>query len=244
MRDHGPGFAEGDLPFVFDRFYRAERARKLPGSGLGLAIVRQAAEAHGGYARAQNAHGTGALLGVHFGAPLVQDIQTPADRISVCPSPVQPRRLQCRGFGRLRWRSRPEMGRPTARRTCGAWEALKAAPPTSSRGCSAVRPIPAMCWTRSSKTASRGWARVSTIAVARWMAGDGAEVAREVGRESWRIFGQLAAQRAAPLNEVTKRCLRWRDAADDVAARARRRAGARRPRCWRRRWRCCSAAST
>jgi diguanylate cyclase (GGDEF)-like protein len=57
---------------------------------------------------------------------------------------------------------------------------------------------------------------VSTIAVARWMAGDGEEVAREVGRESWRIFGQLAAQRAAPLNEVTKRCLRWRDAADDV----------------------------
>src|ERR1700729_3645596 len=60
---------------------------------------------------------------------------------------------------------------------------------------------------------------VSTIAVARWMAGDGPEVAREVGRESWRIFGQLAAQRAAPLNEVTKRCLRWRDAADDVLRR-------------------------
>jgi diguanylate cyclase (GGDEF)-like protein len=57
---------------------------------------------------------------------------------------------------------------------------------------------------------------VSTIAVARWMAGEGADVAREVGQESWRIFGQLAAQRAAPLNEVTKRCLRWRDAADDV----------------------------
>ncbi len=57
---------------------------------------------------------------------------------------------------------------------------------------------------------------VSTLAVARWMAGDGEEVAREVGRESWRIFGQLAAQRAAPLNEVTKRCLRWRDAADEV----------------------------
>jgi diguanylate cyclase (GGDEF)-like protein len=57
---------------------------------------------------------------------------------------------------------------------------------------------------------------VSTIAVARWMAGEGEAVAREVGQESWRIFGQLAAQRAAPLNEVTKRCLRWRDAADDV----------------------------
>jgi diguanylate cyclase (GGDEF)-like protein len=57
---------------------------------------------------------------------------------------------------------------------------------------------------------------VSTVAVARWMGGEGAEVAREVGQESWSIFGQLAAQRAAPLNEVTKRCLRWRDAAADV----------------------------
>jgi diguanylate cyclase (GGDEF)-like protein len=57
---------------------------------------------------------------------------------------------------------------------------------------------------------------VSTIAVARWMAGEGAGAAREVGQESWSIFGQLAAQRAAPLNEVTKRCLRWRDAAEDV----------------------------
>jgi diguanylate cyclase (GGDEF)-like protein len=58
--------------------------------------------------------------------------------------------------------------------------------------------------------------QVSTIAVARWMAGEGAAVAREVGKDSWRIFGQLAAQRAASLNEVTKRCLRWRDSADDV----------------------------
>ncbi len=57
---------------------------------------------------------------------------------------------------------------------------------------------------------------VSTVAVARWMAGEGADVAREVGQESWQIFGQLAAQRAAPLNEVTKRCLRWCDAAAEV----------------------------
>ena len=47
-RDHGPGIAEEDLPFVFDRFYRAPAARGLPGSGLGLAIVRQVAESHGG----------------------------------------------------------------------------------------------------------------------------------------------------------------------------------------------------
>jgi two-component system, OmpR family, sensor histidine kinase MprB len=48
VRDHGPGIADDDLPFIFDRFYRSAEARNLPGSGLGLAIVRQVAEAHGG----------------------------------------------------------------------------------------------------------------------------------------------------------------------------------------------------
>jgi two-component system sensor histidine kinase MprB len=48
VRDRGPGIAEEDVPFVFDRFYRAPSARSMPGSGLGLAIVRQVAEAHGG----------------------------------------------------------------------------------------------------------------------------------------------------------------------------------------------------
>ncbi len=67
VRDHGPGFQEADLPFVFDRFYRARDARKLPGSGLGLAIVRQAAEACGGFVEAQNAPGGGALLRIGFG---------------------------------------------------------------------------------------------------------------------------------------------------------------------------------
>ncbi len=69
VRDHGPGFGDGDLPFVFDRFYRAADARRMPGSGLGLAIVRQAAEARGGSATAGNASGGGALVQVRFGAP-------------------------------------------------------------------------------------------------------------------------------------------------------------------------------
>ena len=56
----------------------------------------------------------------------------------------------------------------------------------------------------------------STRAVADWMSGQGLDAAREVGLESWRIFGQLAADRVTPLNEVLKRCLRWRDAAADV----------------------------
>jgi two-component system, OmpR family, sensor histidine kinase MprB len=71
VRDHGPGFDEADLPRVFERFYRADRARGLPGSGLGLAIVRQAAEAHGGFVEAANApDGPGALLRVSFGQAL------------------------------------------------------------------------------------------------------------------------------------------------------------------------------
>jgi two-component system, OmpR family, sensor histidine kinase MprB len=73
VRDHGPGFQEADLPFVFDRFYRAEQARGLPGSGLGLAIVRQAAESSGGWAEAQNAPAGGAVLRVSFGAPVASE---------------------------------------------------------------------------------------------------------------------------------------------------------------------------
>jgi len=62
VRDHGPGIADSDLPYVFDRFYRAPAARGLPGSGLGLAIVRQVAEAHGGTVVAERANGGGARM--------------------------------------------------------------------------------------------------------------------------------------------------------------------------------------
>jgi two-component system sensor histidine kinase MprB len=62
VRDHGPGIDADDLPFVFDRFYRAPSARGLPGSGLGLAIVRQVAEAHGGTVAAEPADGGGTRM--------------------------------------------------------------------------------------------------------------------------------------------------------------------------------------
>lgn len=62
VRDHGPGIAEEDLPHVFDRFYRAEKARALPGSGLGLAMARQIAHAHGAELTAERAPGGGALF--------------------------------------------------------------------------------------------------------------------------------------------------------------------------------------
>jgi two-component system sensor histidine kinase MprB len=71
VRDHGPGFHQEDLPFVFDRFHRAADARSKPGSGLGLAIVRETAEAHGGFVEAANAPGGGALVRIGFG-PVIE----------------------------------------------------------------------------------------------------------------------------------------------------------------------------
>ena len=68
VRDHGPGIADEDLPYVFDRFYRARAARGLPGSGLGLAIVRQVAESHGGGVVAERAEGGGTRMVLTLGA--------------------------------------------------------------------------------------------------------------------------------------------------------------------------------
>ncbi len=55
VRDSGPGLAPEDVEHVFDRFYRANRARTSgEGTGLGLAIGRWIAEAHGGHIVAAN----------------------------------------------------------------------------------------------------------------------------------------------------------------------------------------------
>jgi two-component system phosphate regulon sensor histidine kinase PhoR len=62
VRDHGPGFAPGDLPRVFERFYRGDRARAGSGAGLGLAIARHVVEGHGGVITAQNAPDGGAAV--------------------------------------------------------------------------------------------------------------------------------------------------------------------------------------
>jgi signal transduction histidine kinase len=49
VQDEGPGIAAGDLPHIFDRFYRAQEAtRKTKGAGLGLYLARAIVEAHGG----------------------------------------------------------------------------------------------------------------------------------------------------------------------------------------------------
>jgi two-component system sensor histidine kinase MprB len=62
VRDHGSGIDPGDLPYIFDRFYRGANSRSRQGSGLGLAIVRQVAESHGGSVSATNAPDGGAVF--------------------------------------------------------------------------------------------------------------------------------------------------------------------------------------
>jgi two-component system sensor histidine kinase MprB len=62
VRDHGPGIDPDDLPFVFDRFYRAPSSRAAPGAGLGLAVVHEIALGHGGTVAAEPASGGGTVL--------------------------------------------------------------------------------------------------------------------------------------------------------------------------------------
>ncbi|HET9080568.1 MAG TPA: HAMP domain-containing sensor histidine kinase [Trebonia sp.] len=62
VRDHGPGIDDEDLPFVFDRFYRAPSSRSAPGSGLGLAVVHEIALRHEGTVSAESASGNGTIM--------------------------------------------------------------------------------------------------------------------------------------------------------------------------------------
>jgi two-component system sensor histidine kinase MprB len=68
VTDDGPGIPPGDLPHVFDRFYRADAARSEGGSGLGLAIVQEIVRQHGGAVRAENVSPHGARFTVDLPA--------------------------------------------------------------------------------------------------------------------------------------------------------------------------------
>jgi heavy metal sensor kinase len=66
--DSGPGIPESELPHIFDRFYRADKARSrdVPGTGLGLAIVQSIARVHGGAVTAGRSAAGGARMRATF----------------------------------------------------------------------------------------------------------------------------------------------------------------------------------
>lgn len=68
VSDTGEGISSDDLPYVFDRFYRADksRSRTSGGSGIGLAIVKQLVEAHGGKVWVESKSGQGTTFGFNL----------------------------------------------------------------------------------------------------------------------------------------------------------------------------------
>jgi two-component system phosphate regulon sensor histidine kinase PhoR len=65
-RDDGGGVDANDLPRLFERFYRADRARTSRGTGLGLAIVKHVVETAGGEVEARGAPGKGLEIRCSF----------------------------------------------------------------------------------------------------------------------------------------------------------------------------------
>ena len=68
VRDTGVGIAQKDLSRIFERFYKADRARSGGGTGLGLSIARHMIESHGGYIWAESEEDMGSTI--YFSLPV------------------------------------------------------------------------------------------------------------------------------------------------------------------------------
>ncbi|RPJ23006.1 MAG: response regulator [Chloroflexi bacterium] len=83
IQDNGYGISPADLPFIFDRFYRAqnEDTRDIEGNGLGLAIVKSIVEQHGGQIRVQSERGKGSCFTIAL--PLVKAGLSPVETVDL-----------------------------------------------------------------------------------------------------------------------------------------------------------------
>jgi two-component system phosphate regulon sensor histidine kinase PhoR len=70
VADTGIGIAAQDMPRVFERFYKADRARSGGGTGLGLAIAKHVVQGHGGRIWVESREGKGSTF--YFTLPLAQ----------------------------------------------------------------------------------------------------------------------------------------------------------------------------
>ncbi len=68
ISDSGSGIPERDLPYIWDRFYRVDKARsrETGGTGLGLAIVKQLTEKNGGHVEVESVLGKGSIFSIRF----------------------------------------------------------------------------------------------------------------------------------------------------------------------------------
>ena len=74
VRDTGPGIPESEIPRIFERFYRVDRARRRStgGAGLGLSIVKEACDRSGGTIRVFSEVGKGTEFEVTWHAIVTQ----------------------------------------------------------------------------------------------------------------------------------------------------------------------------
>jgi two-component system phosphate regulon sensor histidine kinase PhoR len=73
VADTGIGISRDDLPHVFERFYKADKARPTGGSGLGLAIAKHVVQAHDGRIWAQSDEGKGSTFSFSLPIKTVSD---------------------------------------------------------------------------------------------------------------------------------------------------------------------------